>query len=105
MAFEVLIRNDNVIEVKNVKNSVTGAPINNATVQVTVRNARGETIEGQTWPYTVPYVALSAGLYRGILDDAMKLPPGVVTVDIDVDGGAGNKANRVVTARAKRGSV
>lgn len=105
MALEVWIRNDNVIEVKNVTNAVTGQKIADATVDVTVRNSRGEALEGQDWPYVLPPIEDSDGDYRGIIDDAVKLPLGIVQVEVNVDAGGGNKANRLVTARSMRGTA
>lgn len=86
--------NDNILEVANVKNAVTGAYINNANVQVTVYQTDGTTeLTGVTWPLTVIYVSGSNGTYRITLPDTMDtagLTGGVAKIIID--GGAGLKA-------------
>lgn len=63
----IFLSNDNLIELANLQNEVTGAYINDATVNVTLVNSTGTNVVGTTWPKVMPYVAASDGLYRATL--------------------------------------
>lgn len=62
--------NDNLILVKGVYNNATSAYVNNATVNVTLKDANGTDLTGQTWPLVLSYIAASNGDYQGTIDDA-----------------------------------
>lgn len=59
--------NDTIIELAGLKNEVSGAFINNATVNVTLVDSLGVQVTGQAWPLALAYVALSDGAYRATL--------------------------------------
>jgi hypothetical protein len=66
------IGGDNVIELRGLKNAITGDPITTATVTVTVtEDITGAEVSGQSWPLTMPHIA--SGTYRAILPDVMDL--------------------------------
>lgn len=72
MAVLVAYRNsDNTIEVSALKNALTDAFLNAATVVVTVVDADGTEVAGESWPVTLDYVAASDGTYRATLEDAI----------------------------------
>jgi hypothetical protein len=65
--------NDMILELDALKNAVTDAFINNATVSVTLTDSAGEDVTGETWPLTMSYVAASDGKYRAVLQDTLPL--------------------------------
>ncbi len=71
MALDLYISNDNVLELTGMQNSINAAYLNAATVTVTIVDASGTELTGQTWPTTMSYVASSNGIYRAILEDAI----------------------------------
>jgi len=72
MFHSIFIDNDNVIET-TIVNSVTGLPINDATVQVTLYDSDGGEVTGQAWPTTMVYAPTSDGIYRASLKAELQL--------------------------------
>lgn len=70
-AFIVLVENDNVVELFELRNPITGAFLNAATVDITITDSEGVEVTGETWPLTIPYVTGSNGIYRVILDKVL----------------------------------
>ena len=68
--------NENLIELDELKNSANDTFVNDATVAVTIKNAAGTTVSGETFPKTMTYVASSDGKYQAALSDLMVLVPG-----------------------------
>lgn len=58
------INNDLVLELDGLKDEVTGSYTNNATVVVTLNDASGNPVAGDTWPKAMLYVSGSDGVYR-----------------------------------------
>lgn len=67
------LQSDNLLEVTGLQNVATGAYINNATVTVTLVDAGGTAVSGQSWPATLSYVSGSNGDYRVTLEDTLSL--------------------------------
>lgn len=89
MKCAVYVGNTNIIELSGLKSAVEGDAINDASVTVTVKDANGAAVSGQTWPATMNQVAGTDGLYRGILEDDLALVDGESYVAvIDADAGA-----------------
>ena len=65
------IGNTTIIELQELTNSVTAAAVTNATVTVTLKDATGTSVVGQTWPATLSHVA--AGTYRATIEDDLTL--------------------------------
>jgi hypothetical protein len=65
--------NANVIEIRDVTNTVTTAVDTGATVSVTLTDKSGAEVAGATWPVNMPHV--SAGLYR------VTIPPPLTLVE------------------------
>lgn len=79
--------NDMLVELEGLKNAITGAHINNATVTVTVQRA-GTDVEGATFPITMDYVSGTRGVYRGVVPAALEVSEGeTVDVIVSVSGG------------------
>lgn len=86
--------NDTVIEVKGLKNEVTGAFLNAATVTATLVDSDGDQVAGETWPKSLEYVYGSDGIYRATLPYTMGLTSGGrYTAQISVNGGSGLRAS------------
>jgi hypothetical protein len=63
--------NSNVIELRDLKNSVTLSADTGATVQVTITDAAGAEVSGETWPVVMAHAA--SGTYRATLSDALAI--------------------------------
>lgn len=82
------VGNTNLLEIRGLKSAVEGTFINDATVTVTVKNASGANVSGQTWPAAMSYVAASSGDYRAVIeDDAALMPRQTYTAEITVNAG------------------
>jgi hypothetical protein len=89
MSCVVYVGNTNIIEVTGLKSAVEGAYVNDADVEVTVKDGAGNDVAGQIWPAAMDYVAASNGNYRGILEDDLALVDGTTYfAHIDADAGA-----------------
>lgn len=98
----LLIGNDSVLEIDRVKNEVSGAYINDASVFVTLRDDAGVAVVGTVWPKAVPYVAASDGLYRVTLPYTLDLTAGArYTAHVTVNGGTGLLAAWVIACVAR----
>jgi hypothetical protein len=87
----IYITNDNVIELDELKNVVDGIYQNSATVIVTLTDADGAEVAGETWPLAMSYVSGSNGTYRANLADTLTLTNGgrydaTVTADAGANG-------------------
>jgi hypothetical protein len=82
------VGNTNLLEIRGLKSAVEGTFINDATVSVTVKDASGAAITGQTWPTAMIYVAASQGDYRAVIeDDAALTARQTYTAEITVNAG------------------
>lgn len=95
MSLKLYISNDNVLTLVGLRNSVSAAYINAATVTVTLVDSEGTDIAGETWPVSMSYVASSDGNYQATLADTLTglTDADVVTAKVDADGGAGLKGH------------
>ena len=89
MATIVYVANTNVIELIGLKSAIEDEYVNDADVLLTtVRDSDGVEVSGQSFPWTMDYVADSNGDYRGILQDGLEIENGkTYTAIIDVDAG------------------
>lgn len=86
--------NDTVIEVKGLKNEVSGAFLNAAAVTATLVDSAAAQVAGETWPKTLDYVAGSDGIYRATLPYTLSLAAGGrYEAQISVNAGSGLRAN------------
>lgn len=90
---EVFVANDNIVEVVGLRDAVSGAYVNTASVKLTVKYADGSLVAGESWPMTLVYVTGSDGVYRGILRDTLVLSPGTfVVAEVDANDGPDRRA-------------
>lgn len=83
------VANTNVLDLTGLKEELTDAYINNATVTVTIKDADGNNVTGETWPFTMNYVAASDGNYRAFVSEEIAFVPKTKYIAyIDADGGA-----------------
>lgn len=98
----LFVGNDNILEVSDLKNELTGADLNAATVTVTLKDAAGANVTGDTWPKTMTYVTGSKGTYRTTLLYSMPLTAGDrYNAVISANGGAGLQASWTVECVAR----
>lgn len=63
--------NDNLLTLVGLQDEAASSYLNAATVVVTVVDADGAEISGETWPLALAYVASSNGDYRATLTDTL----------------------------------
>lgn len=87
-------KNDNLLELVDLKDVVADAFVNAATVVVTLVDKDGTEVVGEAWPLTMLYAAASNGLYRVVLKDTLTYIAGDLYVaKIDVNDGADRQAH------------
>ncbi|KKL24558.1 hypothetical protein LCGC14_2414110 [marine sediment metagenome] len=105
---QVIFRlNDNLLELVDLKDVVTGNFANTAVVAVTLVDKDDVNVVGETWPLTMAFVAASNGLYRAVLKDTLTLiVDALYTAKIDVNDGANKQAHWefLVRAETRRGT-
>lgn len=70
-------------------NKITGLPIIDAVVRVTIKSKAGVLVVGETWPVTMPYAGTPPGAYRAQFD-GIDLDPAVQYVaEIEVTPASG----------------
>jgi len=96
MAFQLLVRNDNLVSLNGLKDQVSATFVNTATVNLTVTDTTNRVIAG---PIAMPYVTGSTGNYQAILPASTPLQAGVsYRVTIQVTGPAVAEWDVPVTA-------
>ena len=94
--------NTNVVELRDLTNSVTGVVDEGATVSVTLLDPKGVEVAGETWPVAMPHT--SAGLYRATLSSNIVITPLVYyTAEVTVLGSGSEVAefNCKIAARTR----
>lgn len=87
------VGNDTLLDVEALRNELTGAFINDATVEVTLHDLNGLAVTGDTWPKAMPYVDGSDGAYRATMVYTLGLIDGQrYRALITADAGAGLRA-------------
>ena len=98
----IFVANNNLIELRGLRDETSGDFLNSATVTVTVKNAAGNAISGDTWPKTMTYVTDSDGVYRANVSYAADLAADATyTASITADAGAGKRAQWEMPLLAK----
>lgn len=87
---DVIYKNtDNVYRLDGLKNSQTGAYVNDASVQLILKDESDNEISGITWPLTLDYIVDSDGSYQASISDTLDLDEidsGTAYIEIDGDG-------------------
>lgn len=84
----VYVGNDNILELRGLRDEITGVWVNNATVTITVTGAAGA-VAGESWPKDMSYVIDSDGVYRTTLGAAAQIVDGgryEAVIDVVVSG-------------------
>lgn len=96
------VGNDTILEVKGLKNEVTGGFLNAATVTAVLVDNEGDEVAGYSWPATLAYVAGSDGIYRATLPYSMSLSGGArYSAQITANGGSGLRASWSIPCLAR----
>lgn len=100
---EFMVGNTNTLMHAGVRNKITGAYDNAATVTLTkIEDQDGATLTGETFPKAMPYVAASSGDYRVNVAATLAIQAGKpYWAVIDVTGSSGEKDQRRVRIEAK----
>lgn len=86
--YQLLIGNDTVLEIVNLRNDINGVFLDGAVVAVTLLDADALEVAGQVWPQALVYVPGSRGVYRATLAAALPLVANARYVArVSVDGG------------------
>ena len=90
------INSDNVIELRNLKDNISGDTITTATVTVTLTTSAGGAVTPDIWPLPMPHIV--SGLYRAILPDTLNLSTGLTYIaTVLADNGDDQRIQRCVT--------
>lgn len=75
--------------------------VNDAQVQVTIKDCDGVEIPGETWPVELPYVAASNGVYEKVFDpNAAIIDNKVYIIEVEATGIDGLQAKWINRTRA-----
>lgn len=74
----LLVGSTNTIKLAGLRDALTLAYKNGATVSITLKDATGVAVSGETWPKTMSYQSASSGDYVATLAAALDLVPGVI---------------------------
>lgn len=86
----LLVANDQTIQVSGVTNQETGAFVNDATVNVSLKTPDGSYVSGQDWPLVLEYEVASDGNYSGLISRDVSLVHNTqYIIEISVAGGDG----------------
>lgn len=100
------IGNDNIVELIGYRSATTGQFLNAATVTVTLKDAAGVDVSGESWPKSMAYVDGSNGTYRATLPAALPLVEyAQYTGIIDAVQGVGSTDQRRQTLMARYRNV
>lgn len=102
-AFEIAwVGNNNTLELRALRDERTGEFLDAAAVTVTIRDAAGAPITGETWPKAVVHVEGSKGVYQANISyQAAFVPEGQYTAVIDVDAGDARRGHWELPLLAK----
>jgi hypothetical protein len=91
VAHSVILRRetDVVLELVDLTDQLTGAPITTAAVTARLTDEAGADLGGATWPITLAHVGATPGTYRGLIPYGVVLGTGRVFADVTADAGAG----------------
>jgi hypothetical protein len=93
---------DCLLEVEHLQDDATGESLDAATVSVTLKDAAGNPVGGETWPLAMAYVTGTRGVYRCTLADTLGVYAGQrYTAEITAHAGSGRTARWTVDMLCK----
>lgn len=95
----IYLENDNLVALSGLKNVVTGAYVNTATVRLTLTDMGGSVVPGVD-DVVMQYQEGSDGDYYGIIQDTVSLTDSYYMAEVTADAGGGLKAKWVKRIRA-----
>jgi hypothetical protein len=99
---KIFVNTDMVLEVGNLRDSITDALITGATVTARVLDELDVLVVGTSDPITLTEVVGSAGLYRGTVPDTASLVAGDTgTIVLSADAGSGLNAEWTLNYRVE----
>ena len=94
MSMTVYVDNTNLIELFRLQSAIDDAYIDDAIVTLTIEDATGTEVSGETWPITLSFVSGSDGDYTGIINYQVGFDTdGAYTAVIDADAGVGRQGH------------
>jgi hypothetical protein len=91
-----------ILELTGLTSSITGQLVSDATVSVTIVDAHGQEVAGETWPLTVSPVRGAPGTYRATLSASLAINPRQsVDAVVVADAGTGLKRTWHVTLQSE----
>lgn len=97
------IGNDTIFEVERLKDELTGSYVDDATVTVTLTDADGASVAGDTWPKSLAYVSGSSGVYRATLPYTLELTENArYDANVTANAGAGLRSAWTVECVARK---
>jgi len=93
MELRLFVGNDNVVELRELRNSVTDAVDTAATVSFTLQTEDGVDLAGPVWPLSMPYDA-GSGAYRVVLPASIPIVEGDYYVGVVDVVGSGSETGR-----------
>jgi hypothetical protein len=70
------VGSDQLVTIEGLRDPATNAYVNTATIEVTMTDAEGTAVAGQTFPLLLDYISSSNGNYQGLLEDTRELVDG-----------------------------
>lgn len=75
------LNNSHLVELDGLRNAADDSYVNDATVAVSIKDAAGVNLSGETWPVVLAYVAASDGKYQANVASALSISKGdIVTL-------------------------
>jgi hypothetical protein len=87
----IYLANSTTVKLEGLESSVDASYVNDATVEMTIKDAQGNNVAGETWPLSMVYVTASNGNYLGEVSHALALVDGAeysASITATVPGGS-----------------
>lgn len=101
----IYVGNTNMLELRGLRDGLTGEYLSGATVTATVKDAAGANVTGESWPKALSYVDDSEGVYRVSLSHQLAVVAGagyVAVIDVDADSGRRGRWELPLIAKVRR---
>lgn len=96
------VGNDMLLDLARLRDAIDGSYLDTATVTVTLTDANGNPVVGESWPLELAYVEDSLGTYRATLRDTLVLAPnGRYLAAVTVTAGEGRTARWIMDCIAR----